>query len=162
LEQPRYADLRQAVEAALEPDGCRLAPAIARKRLVAEWERLTPQLAQDVQVRAAERVGILQRALQRRAEDEQRRIRGVFEQLAVTLRSALADDRPVQLSFEDLELPERQQLDRDRQAWRNRLDGVPDERDRELAAVTTRYAGVRELVFPFAVALCVPDGELRS
>ena len=129
----------------------------ARKRLVAEWERLTPQLAHDVQVRAAERLGVLERALQRRAEDEQRRVRGVFEQLAVTLRTALADDTPLQLSFDDLEVPERQQLDRDRQAWQNRLDGLPEELDRELTTVTSRYADVRQLVFPFAVALCVPD-----
>ncbi len=162
LEQPRYSELRQAVEAALEPDACRPAPVDAQERLVAEWERLTPQLAQDVGVRAAERVGVLQRALQRRAEDEQRRIRGVFEQLEVTLRSALTDERPLQLSFDDLELPERQQLDRDRQAWRNRLDGLAEECDRELATVTARYVGVRELVFPFAVALCVPDGKLGS
>lgn len=162
LEQSRYAELRHAVEAALEPDACRLAPASARDRLVAQWGRLTPQLAQDVQVRATERVGVLHRALQRRAEDEQRRIRGVFEQLEVTLRSALADDAPVQLSFDDLELPERQQLDQDRQAWRNRLAGLPGERDRELAAVTARYAGLRELVFPFAVALGVPDGGPES
>ncbi|MCA1672633.1 MAG: helicase, partial [Actinobacteria bacterium] len=159
LEQPRYADLRQAVEAALEPDACRPAPASARGRLVVEWERLAPHLAQDVQVRAAERVGVLERALHRRAEDEQRRIRGVFEQLEITLRTALANDAPLQLSFEDLERPERAQLDRDRQAWQNRLDGLSEERDRELAMVTARYASVRELVFPFAVALCLPDGE---
>jgi hypothetical protein len=54
---------------------------------------------------------------------------------------------------------ERQQLDRDRRAWQTRLDGLGDERARELAAIASRYAGVRELVFPFAVALCVPgDG----
>ncbi len=157
LEQPRYAELRAAVEAALEPDACRLAPTAARRRLAAEWDRLVPQLAEDVTARARERVTTLSRALQRRAGDEQCRIRGMFEQLEVTLRAALAGDAPTQLSFADLDAPQRAQLERDQRAWQARLDGLAEERDRETAVVAARYVGVRELVFPFAVALCVPD-----
>lgn len=51
LEQPRFAPLRDAVEAALEPDACRPAPDGARDRLVAEWEGLQPLLAEDVRAR---------------------------------------------------------------------------------------------------------------
>ena len=49
------------------------------------------------------------------------------------------------------------QVERDRLAWQTRLDGLTEERDRELATVTSRYAGIRDLVFPFAVALVVPE-----
>jgi hypothetical protein len=39
---------------------------------------------------------------------------------------------------------------------------LDEERDRELAAIERRYSEVRELVFPFAIAVCVPDsGENR-
>jgi superfamily II DNA or RNA helicase len=157
LEQPRYQALRAAVEDALEPDACRLAPDLAKAELVARWPELEPLLAADVQQRARERVTSLQRTLTRRREDETRRIEAVFAQLRLTLRGALEGPAALQLTFDDLDQPERHQLERDRQAWQSRLDGLEEERARELTAVEQRYAAVRELVFPFAVALCAPD-----
>jgi superfamily II DNA or RNA helicase len=157
LEQPRFADVRQAVEAALEPERCRPADDEARRRLVDEWERLQPLLAEDIGARAQEVLTRLERTLQRRADDDVQRVRGVYAQLETTLRAALADDGPTQLSFADLQQPERQQLERDRRAWQTRLDGLADERAREIGGLAARYANVRELVFPFAVVLCVPE-----
>ena len=54
------------------------------------------------------------------------------------------------------------QYDRDRQAWAARLDGLAEEKQRELDAIRRRYENVRELVFPFAVALCVPEPDVRD
>ena len=71
------------------------------------------------------------------------------------LSGALAGDGVQQLSFDDLLVEERKQWERDRLAWEARLEALPAERERELASITARYAGVRELVFPFAVALVV-------
>jgi superfamily II DNA or RNA helicase len=157
LEQPRYAALRAAVEDALEPSACRLAPASDRQRLVEHWAELEPALASDVQARAGERLASLQRTLARRRDDETRRIEGVFCQLRLTLESALAGPGAIQLTLDDFDAPEQHQLERDRQAWQTRLDGLAGEKDRELASIERRYASVRELVFPFAVALSVPD-----
>ena len=157
LEQPRYAALRAAVEDALEPAACRLAPAADRQRLVERWAELEPALASDVQARATERLASLERTLARRRDDETRRIQAVFSQLRLTLESALVGPGLIQLTFDDFDAPELHQLERDRQAWQSRLEGLAEERDRELASIERRYASVRELVFPFAVALCVPD-----
>lgn len=162
LEQPRYADLREAVERALEPDACRLASEDARLALAEQWEELSPLLAKDVDVRAAERLATMSRTLQNRAADETRRIRAVFDQLRVTLSNALEGPGPTQLTLDDLEnleVEERKQLDRDRKAWEDRLASLDEERERELAAAEARYSNVRELVFPFAVALIVPAAE---
>ncbi|WP_254708888.1 DISARM system SNF2-like helicase DrmD [Streptomyces lunaelactis] len=162
LEQPRYADLREAVEQSLEPDACRPAPAEARSALAQQWDELMPRLAEDVRVRASERLATMSRTLNSRAADETRRIHAVFDQLRVTLANALEGQGPTQLSLEDLEsleVEERKQLDRDRKAWEDRLDSLDEERERELAATEARYADVRELVFPFAVALIVPAAE---
>ncbi len=158
LEQPRYARLRGAVETALEPQSCRQASAAERQLVVDRWPELEAPLAADVQARAAERVAALERDLARRRDEEIRRTGAVFDQLRLTLESALQGPAPVQLTFDDLDAAERAQLDRDRAAWQARLDGLDEERARELAAVGHRYAGVRELVFPFAVAVCVPEG----
>ncbi|HEY1620947.1 MAG TPA: helicase, partial [Streptosporangiaceae bacterium] len=157
LEQPRYSRLREAVEGALEPDASRVAPAEAGHDLVARWPELEPLLATDVQARAGERLTSLQRTLARRQEDDTRRTTAIFDQLQLTLQAAVEGPGLVQLTLDDLDDSERQQLDRDCHAWETRLDGLEDERTRELASIADRYAGVRELVFPFAVALCVPD-----
>jgi superfamily II DNA or RNA helicase len=158
LDQPRYARLRDAVEGALEPQACRQAPAAERHLVVTRWTELEPLLAADVQARATERVAALERNLSRRRDDETRRTAAVFDQLRLTLESALESPGPVQLTFDDLDTAEQQQLERDRGAWQARLEGLDDERARELATIEHRYAGVRELVFPFALAVCVPDG----
>jgi hypothetical protein len=159
LEQPRYSRLRDAVEQALEPGVTRIAPEAARLRLSAQWPQLEPLLATDIQARATERLASLQRTLDRRREDEARRTAAVLDQLRITLQGAVDGPGPVQLTLDDLDESERQQLDRDRRAWQTRLDGLKDEREHELESIASRYAGVRELVFPFAVALCVPDSE---
>ncbi|MBF6102271.1 DEAD/DEAH box helicase [Nocardia cyriacigeorgica] len=158
LDQPRYRDLRTSIDTALEPEHCRLAPAGVQDRIAREWDRLEPLLAQDVQVRKGERAALLVRSLDKRRVDEQDRTRAVFAQLRATLQTAVASDGSVQLSFDDLDTTERDQVVRDRQAWRTRLEGLDDEMDRELAGVSARYENMRELVFPFAVAIVVPDG----
>ncbi|HEY5857375.1 MAG TPA: DISARM system SNF2-like helicase DrmD [Aldersonia sp.] len=157
LEQPRFAALRTAIEDALEPDACRLAAQRDCARVADEWERVEALLAADVQARAQERVASLERSLTLRRADELERTRGVFTQLRHTLQAALDGDGSVQLSFDDLDADERGQVTRDREAWRTRLEGLDEEEARELAAVTARYESVRELVFPFAVAVIVPD-----
>lgn len=158
LDQPRYRDLRTAIDTALEPEHCRPAPRGVQDRIAQDWDRLEPLLAQDVQVRKAERAASLVRSLDKRRVDEQDRTRAVFTQLRATLQTAVASDGSVQLSFDDLDTTERDQVMRDRQAWRTRLEGLDEEMDRELAGVSARYENVRELVFPFAVAIVVPDG----
>jgi hypothetical protein len=70
-----------------------------------------------------------------------------------TLTDALAEPAPRQLTLDELDEPERRQVDTDREAWRARLDGLDDERLRERATVARRYEGVRELTFPVAVVL---------
>ena len=46
---------------------------------------------------------------------------------------------------------------RHRRAWQDRLDTLDESRDRELALLERRYGETRELVFPFAVVLAVPE-----
>jgi len=157
LEEKRHDDLREAVEAALEPDACRLVPEASRQDLVNRWGSLEPQLANDVQVRAKERLDALRRDLDRNKDRDIKNIRTVFTQLRATLDGALDGPKMIQLSFDELDQAEKHQFERDKAAWRARRDGLKDEEQRELDAIERRYDARRELVFPFAVALCVPD-----
>lgn len=69
---------------------------------------------------------------------------------------ALAEQRAVQLElFTD---PERDQSQRDLDSLRRRLEEIPDEIDREVAAVTRRFSDPETHLFPAAVTLLVPEG----
>jgi hypothetical protein len=85
-------------------------------------------------------------------------VRAVFAQLRATLSRAASGNGAIQLSFADLDDAERSQAERDRQAWSTRLAGLDTETEREVHAVTARYARISELVFPVAVAIILPDG----
>ena len=51
------------------------------------------------------------------------------------------------------------QYRRDRRSWAERLDQLPQDRERELAAVARRYADPRPHRFPVAVAFVVRRRE---
>lgn len=157
VDERRYEVVRDAVEAALEPAACRPAPLAARRRLVAAWPDLRDQLVTDVALRAAARGQSLGRQIRERQAEELTRIDGVTTHLRRTLTEALAEPAPVQLRLDDLDEPERAQLESTREAWRARLDSLDIEQERERELVHRRYAGQRELTFPVAVVLVAPE-----
>jgi len=160
LQRSSYGALRDAVEAALEPAACIPATQQAKHRLAERWDELTPRLVEDLNLRATAQKDARAADLAQQLQRARTHTNAVFDQLHATLRGALADDGAVQLSFADLDRAERQQFDRDRRAWQDRLDALEETRDREVRLLATRYGQVRELVFPFAVVLAVP--EVRS
>ena len=156
LDASRYAEVRAALDAALDPDACQPVPPFAMHRLAGAWKGLRNSLAEDVAQRADQQRVALERIFSRRRTVEVDRTTAVFDQLEVTLRRAIEGPGPIQMSFDDLTAPERQQLERDRRAWQARLDGLDEQRRRELDAVDRRFASVRSLVFPFAVVCGIP------
>jgi hypothetical protein len=113
----------------------------------------------DGHLRAQERKARLQRELDAGQARETRGVEAVFAQLKAGLDAALAGPGAVQLTLDQLDERERRPFERDREAWRARRDGIEEEKQRELGAIKRRYENVRELVFPFAIALCVPGDE---
>jgi len=163
LEQPRNATLRQAVEAAMDPQACQPAPLSDQARLAEVWPDVEPSLARDITHRANQRLQSLDRRLATRRDEEVRRIEGVFAHLRRTLTDALAVPAAVQLDLlADLEPPEQEQLTRDRAAWQARLDGLDDELTRELTAAHARYLSPQSLIFPFAVLLVSSDPDFAA
>lgn len=157
LQTSSYGALRDAVEAALEPNTCIPATHQAKHRLAERWDELTPRLVEDLRLRATAQKDARAADLAQQLQRARTHTNAVFDQLRATLRGALADDGAVQLSFADLDRAERQQFDRDRRAWQDRLDALEETRDREINLLAARYGQVRELVFPFAVVLAVPE-----
>ena len=153
VEERRFEALRTAVEAALEPDACLPGDLASARRLAVEWPELRQLLAGDIAARAVVRKAALQRDLAQREADELARVDAITEHMRRTLTDALAEPAFVQLAFDDLDQPERRQLETDRAAWRARLERLDAERDLERTTIGRRYRGVRELTFPVAVVL---------
>jgi superfamily II DNA or RNA helicase len=161
LDATRYATLRGHLEAALDPPtlnptACDPAPNSVTSRVADAWEGLAVSLADDVARRAEAQVVALERSFERRLAGEIARTNATFDQLRVTLVAAVEGPGARQLSFDDLDLIERQQHQRDRRAWQDRLDRLDADRAAELDRLATRYAGLRPLVFPFAVVAAAP------
>jgi len=157
LQKSSYGALRDAVEAALEPATCRPASKADTTRLAQRREELTPRLVEDLRLRATAQKDARAADLTQQLTRATTHTNAVFDQLRATLTGALADDGAVQLAFDDLDRAERQQFDRDRRAWQDRLDTLEETRGREVELLARRYGDVRELVFPFAVVLAVPE-----
>ena len=160
VEERRFELLRQAVEAALDPNACRPADPDASRRLAQLWPELRSLLAGDVAARAAVREVALERDLARRKDEDLERVDVITEHMRRSLAEALSEQpQHEQLRFDQLDQldqPERRQLEVDRDAWKARLDSLDDERQGERAAIERRYLGVRTLTFPVAVLLVTP------
>ena len=148
LDGSRYTELRGAVEAALEPDACRPAPEAAVSRLAERWEALTPRLQEDVRQRAERQRETLATDLDRQRDRQVTHTRQVFDRLRETLAAALDAPGETQLSLDGLDPAERRQVERDRQAWQQRLDTLEETRDAEVTAVQRRYEQVRGARLP--------------
>jgi SNF2 family DNA or RNA helicase len=151
--------LRQALEAGFEPDSCRPAPQAAQDRLVEQWPKLGDLLGDDVREAARARLTSLEQDLTRRRQDEVRRVNAVISHLEAALTGLIDGPQPkfLQLKLGDFTEEERRRVDLDFEALTARRDGLARERERDVAEVERRYTNIRDLVFPFAVALCVPD-----
>ena len=135
------------------------------QRVAQRWPRISDGLMTTIKLRRETREKSLRRQLEQRAAEERDRVTSVFDQFSATLRTALAEDPddaedalfsrlPFEKSKEELE-----QYRRDRRNWQRRLDGLAAERERELAAIETRYSHQKAHLFPVAVVFVIPSRE---
>ena len=106
----------------------------------------------------SQRKAELERDLGRRLEEDLERVDAITEHMRRTLTDALKEPTPVQLRLDQLDEPERHQVEADRAAWRARLDNLDLQRGQEHSAIERRYLGARTLSFPVAVLLVTRTG----
>ncbi|WP_340556972.1 DISARM system SNF2-like helicase DrmD [Streptomyces sp. GSL17-111] len=138
-----------------------------RAQLAAAWPKLQQPLYDSLAARARERRASLEKALGDRRGEEERRITATLDRFETTLRAKLreeGEDEGEQLALINpraLTAHERRQYEDDRARWQRRLDGLPTERDRELAAIAARYRDPGSHLFPVAVVFVIPAKEAR-
>jgi hypothetical protein len=121
---------------------------------------IEPGLTRALERRAETVQDSKQRELADRAEAEADAVRTVLTELQRQIGDdldALAEERAEQLEL--FTAPEREQSERDLEALRRRLEEIPDEIEREVAAVGRRFADPETHLFPAALTLLVPEAS---
>jgi hypothetical protein len=132
-------------------------------KLLELWPKHAPLLAQFLEARMGERTDGLRKALADRAKKEMVDITAILTELRQTIEEKLDDpelNQPVLFpEFTDLE---RQQYQRNVDSLRARAKAIPDEIEKETAAIQSRFADTEPRMFPVAVTYLVPEKMARG
>lgn len=123
--------------------------------LAALWREIAEALANALTYRARTRAESLTSTLAGRADQEVATITAVLTDLRRGIEAELALPDTEQLALFNAD--EREQLERDVDALRNRLAAIPGEIAAETDAIRRRYAATEPRVFPAAVTFLVPE-----
>lgn len=128
-----------------------------RRRFAAQEQ----SILRAVEARSRERREFLANTLERRRQAEETDLSQVLDDLASMIRRELEEaTKPVQLKFWPDD--QREQLRRDAEALRARLEGIPEERKKEIATIRQRYADPTDRTFPVAVEFLIPEDFLEG
>ncbi len=107
-----------------------------------------------------ERTTNLGRWLEERAEKEASDMKTILEELESSIWAELEESEPAQLEL--FSTPEREQFERNKGALWDRLERIPEEIERETAAIRARYAKPTPRLFPVAVTYLIPEKIARE
>jgi len=123
--------------------------------LKSAWGNLEPGLLLALEARQRDRLDGMQKLLAERRDKEISDIRAVLSELQTMIERELDEPEYTQLEF--WSTSEREQYNRNVQALRLRLKQIPEEMEKEIAAIQTRYADPQPRLFPVAVTFLVPE-----
>ncbi len=128
--------------------------------LRADFDKSQKTVRAAVDARSDDRLKFLRNTLDRRKLGDIADISGLLNDLA----KAITGEIEASSRFQQQELGlwpenERMQLRRDLDALRARLARIPEEREKEIAAIENRYSNLAHRTFPVAVTFIVPMNE---
>jgi hypothetical protein len=130
-----------------------------KQQLIEFWPKHSTSLVKALEARMEDRAGGLQRELAERVEKEVRDTTAILTELLKSIQAELSDPEYQQMTlFSD---PEREQFERNRDALKARVRAIPEEIERETAAIQARYASPQPRLFPVAVTYLVPEKLAR-
>lgn len=136
-----------------------LAPSDIREKLAQLWDSHASALMQALEARMQDRSKSLQRDLGDRAQKEAADITAILTELRQSILNEL--DEP---EFKQLELfntAEKEQFERNVNSLKVRVEQIPAEIEREVAAIQARFANPTPRLFPLAVTYLIPQKLAR-
>jgi hypothetical protein len=101
--------------------------------------------------------------LAEREDFETHNITTILTELTKSIEVELAESKEQQLDFlKELNLDERNQLSRNLDALRRRLQAIPAEIEQEKAAIHNRFTEPQARMFPVAVTFLIPERFSRG
>ena len=111
----------------------------------------------SVDARSRDRLESLSSTIERRKQSEIRDIINILNDLDANIRKELEEPEEQQMTFQFYTDMEKDQLRKDRNALRARLERIPQERIQETATIENHYANPQPRTFPVAVVFLVPQ-----
>lgn len=111
----------------------------------------------SVDARSRDRLENLSSTIERRKQSEIRDIINILNDLDANIRKELEEPEEQQMTFQFYTDMEKDQLRKDRNALRARLERIPQERMQETATIEKHYANPQPRTFPVAVVFLVPQ-----
>lgn len=124
--------------------------------LAERFEKSEDSMMKTIDARSNDRLEYLRNTLMRRMESEKSDLMQVLDELERNITRELREENmPKQLSLPGFEEEERNQLRRDIESLRRRLERIPSERQKEIETIERRYEGLTDRTFPVAVVFVV-------
>jgi hypothetical protein len=135
-------------------------PGSMRGHLAAQLQPVRAALLAALEARGRERAQSLARIFSDRADRDADAITEVLSELKRTIEDRLTPKEEPQLTLWTPD--ERLQLERDTDVLRERLSRIPEDIERETAAIRHRYSDPQPWLFPVMITLLVPEGGALS
>ena len=124
------------------------------------FERHEDAVMAAVEARSRDRLQYLSNTLIRRMGGEVEDVMSILSDLERSIRRELQEEQATrQLYLPGLSPEERNQIKKDSQALRSRLARIPEEREKEKAAIQKHYADPVDRTFPVAVVFLIPQSQ---
>jgi hypothetical protein len=124
------------------------------ERLAEQYPRHRDALRSAIEARMRERTDGLRRRLEERRDREISDLTAVLQELRARILDELSEPEPEQLNL--FSPSQREQFSRDLDSLRRRAEHIPEEIDREAAAIRERFAEPTPRIFPIAITYLVP------
>lgn len=161
LRHGRFARLRVSeVRDALARGSDRPVSAALQARLAAGYPDHAASLLAALEARMRERTDSLRRTLDERAASEIESMVSILTELRAGILREL--DSPAVRQLELFKAAEREQFERNMDSLRARAERIPEEIERERAAIARRYYGLNPRLFPVAITYLVPEHLARG
>jgi hypothetical protein len=126
-----------------------------KTRLLGLYSQVSPQIMTALEARMKDRMDGVNKSIVERQLFECESIEAILNELAKTIKKELDEPEEYQLTLFSLE--EKDQLNRNIDALRRRLNAIPEEIIEEKKIIENRYADIQTRMFPVAVQFLVPE-----
>jgi superfamily II DNA/RNA helicase len=147
----KVGEVQQALEAATNE----FVPEAMKTHLARLWLNHAEPLMKSLETRMSERTTSLQKSLQDRCQKEVNDITAILQELQRNIAKEVEEPEVKQLEL--FTINEREQLERNINSLKKRLEEIPLEIEQETAVIRKRFSNPTPRLFPLAITYLVPE-----